>query len=388
MQKPSSTGTSSSDRSSSSQGAGPYVRWFADIDLAARAVVGGKAASLGALTRAGFPVPAGFAVTTAAFTAALDGLERAGSLQQEIETLDIEDLEASAAITARVRERVADCELPPAVREAVLASWRELCGSDPRIPVAIRSSATGEDAADASFAGLQATYLWVRGEQSLLTALRACWASWYSLESVSYRRRRGMVERDQTMAVVVQHMVDPLCAGVMFTRSPVTGDRSVIAIEGSWGLGSCIVSGEVTPDLFVVNKVSGDIIKRVVSVKSVQHVPASDGVETREVNEIQQTVPCLTDALIAGLASVALAVEHHYGTPQDIEWAIALDATGTAQIHLLQSRPETTWAQRDEQPVAVPKDKPFDHVLAALSGGIRPPGTPAGGTRGPTGDRT
>jgi pyruvate,water dikinase len=190
------------------------------------------------------------------------------------------------------------------------------------------------------------------------------------------------------MAVVVQRMVDPLCSGVMFTRSPVTGDRSVIAIEGSWGLGSCIVSGEVTPDLFVVNKVSGDIIKRVVSVKLVQHVPVSDGVETREVDAERQTAPCLNDALIAALAGVALAVERHYGCPQDIEWAIEPDTSGTPQIHLLQSRPETTWAQRDEQPVAVPKAKPFDHVLAALSGGVQPPDTPAGGSRGPTGDRT
>ena len=125
--------------------------------------------------------------------------------------------------------------------------------------MAVRSSATTEDAADASFAGLQDTYLWV-SDSMLLTRVRACWASLYSVESISYRRDRGITEGDVAMAVVVQSMVDARAAGVMFTRSPTSGDRSVVTIEGSWGLGSAVVGGEVTPDRWVVGKITGEIV--------------------------------------------------------------------------------------------------------------------------------
>jgi pyruvate,water dikinase len=169
------------------------------------------------------------------------------------------------------------------------------------------------------------------------------------------------------MGVVVQRMVHSHCSGVMFTRSPTTGDRSVIAIEGSWGLGSSIVSGEVTPDKFVVSKVTGEIVNRTVSDKLIQHLPdaIAGGVRQEPVPENQRKAPCLTDDQIAELTQVAKRVERHYGSAQDIEWAIAQGERG---VYLLQSRPETVWASKSAASVAAPKDKAFDHVLSILGG--------------------
>jgi pyruvate,water dikinase len=174
-----------------------------------------------------------------------------------------------------------------------------------------------------------------------------------------------MPESQVAMGVVIQRMVDSRSSGVMFTRSPTTGDPSVIAIEGSWGLGSAIVSGAVTPDKFVVSKVTGDIVTRTVAAKHIEHVPEMpQGVRTLEVAAERQSVPCLSDAEIGGLVEIAKRVERHYGTAQDIEWAV--DRAGTT--YLLQSRPETVWSAREVKPLAAPKQNPFDHVLAALSG--------------------
>jgi len=167
------------------------------------------------------------------------------------------------------------------------------------------------------------------------------------------------------MAVVVQRMVDPRSAGVMFTCSPTTGDRSVVAIEGSWGLGSVLVSGEVTPDSFVVSKVTGEIVRRNVAAKLRLHQldPAGSGTCAGDVPAELREQPCLTDPEIRALARLAAQVERHYGTAQDIEWALTPDGG----VHLLQSRAETVWAARTARPLAVPKASPMQHVFEQLS---------------------
>ena len=168
--------------------------------------------------------------------------------------------------------------------------------------MAVRSSATTEDAEDASFAGLQDTYLWVKDAQATLRYVRSCWASLYSVPSIAYRRKHGLPESGVAMAVVVQRMVNARTAGVMFTRSPMTGDRSVVTIEGAWGLGSSVVSGEVTPDRFVIAKITGEISVRDISDKHVQHLPApGGGVSDVETPENLRRAPCLSDAEIAAL---------------------------------------------------------------------------------------
>jgi pyruvate, water dikinase len=355
--------------------ASSYVRVFEKLSLQDRPAVGGKGASLGELRQAGINVPPGFAVTTAAFERFMSAVDVAGSIRKEIASLDPDDLTVVSAVTAKVRERIVTAPLPEDVREAIAHAHAHLTGDENGAPVAVRSSATSEDSATASFAGLQDTYLWVRGTEGVVRSVRDCWASLYSTESVSYRLRLKLPEQHVAMGVVVQRMVESLCSGVMFTRSPTTGDRSVIAIEGSWGLGSCIVSGEVTPDQFVVSKVTGEVFKRTVSEKRVQHVPQLDasGVRTEDVPQQRQSAPCLTDHEISALAEIGKQVERHYGTPQDIEWAIGPGQTPGKMIYILQSRPETVWAGREAQPVATPKARAFDHVLALLGGRDRQP---------------
>jgi pyruvate,water dikinase len=350
------------------------VEWFENIRIDSRPLVGGKGASLGELTHAGIRVPPGFVVTTAAFEASLAALDRDRSIRNAVGALDAKDLARIAEVTQKVRERIRTAPLPAEVQAPVLQAYQRLCGRLADAPVAVRSSATSEDSAAASFAGLQETLLWVRGAEPVLAALRACWASLYSVESVSYRLRLGLAESEVAMGVVVQRMVDARSSGVMFTRSPTTGDPSVIAIEGSWGLGSALVSGEVTPDTFVVSKVTGDIVKRTTSIKLTEHVPdtAAQGVRTQEVSPDRQAAPCVSDAEIVKLATLAKRIEQHYGAAQDIEWAIAHSAGAAGDpdenTFLLQSRPETVWSTRRPEPIAAPKANPFDHVLAALSG--------------------
>ncbi|MGB6614244.1 MAG: PEP/pyruvate-binding domain-containing protein, partial [Trebonia sp.] len=261
--------------------------------------------------------------------------------------------------------RVVAAPLPPAVAAAISAGYAALGGDS--ADVAVRSSATVEDSADASFAGLQDTYLGVRGSAPVLDHVRRCWASLYNDESVAYRRRLGMAEDGVAMAVVVQRMVGPRSAGVLFTRSPVTGDRSVVAIEGTWGLGSALVSGDVTPDSFTVSKITGEITGRRVSPKGRLHsfIPNGPGVTVTDTPAAQREAACLTDDEIRALADVGRQVEAHYGAPQDIEWALLDgDAPAAERIVLLQSRPETVWAARTAAPVAAPKRRPADHVLS------------------------
>ena len=340
-----------------------HVSWFQDVGLAQRPEVGGKGGSLGELTRAGHPVPPGFVVRTAAFERHIEVLERAAPLRAVVATLDPDDLDALRLACAALRERVERSPLPPDVEQEVLAAHAALCQGAP-VTVAVRSSATTEDAADASFAGLQDTYLWVREARDVLHKVRSCWASLYSVDSVSYRLRKRFPESEVAMAVVVQAMVDARTAGVMFTRSPTTGDRSVITIEGAWGLGSAVVSGEVTPDRWVVGKITGEITRRDISPKLIRHVPGADGVEEQSVPADLRDQPCLSDEELQALRSVGRAVERHYGCPQDIEWAV--DRSG--RIQLLQSRPETVWASRQAAPVARAIDDPLRHVMTIFGG--------------------
>jgi pyruvate,water dikinase len=384
------------------------VSWFADIGLQDRPRVGGKGGSLGELQRAGIAVPPGFVVTTEGFERFVEGLERESAVRSMVEALNADDLSAVTECSKRLRGRVEQAPLPTELQEALVAAYDKLAGeasgmagpgtgatgaggaagpgsgasglggaSGPRgatgpgpggaaLAVAVRSSATTEDAADASFAGLQDTYLWVRSVADMLHKVRSCWASLYSVESITYRRKRGFPEAGVAMAVVVQKMVDARTAGVMFTRSPLTGDRSVITIEGAWGLGSAVVGGEVTPDRWVLGKITGEIAVREISDKAIQHVPAAGGgVESIAVSDELRHGPCLTDEQLQALRGIGRRVERHYGRPQDIEWAVE---RGSGEILLLQSRPETVWSSKESQPVARAAENPLSHVMSIFGG--------------------
>jgi pyruvate,water dikinase len=356
-----------------SSGAPPHlVRQIADLGAADVASAGGKAASLGELIRAGLRVPAGYVVTAGAFGLAMGALDPDGFLRDEISGLPADDLGAIGRAAARVRASITAAPLPPEVAAEITLAHDGLGA----LAVAVRSSATLEDSPEASFAGLQDTYLAVRGIDAVLDRVRACWASLYNDESVAYRRRMGLPEQGLAMAVVIQRMLSTRAAGVMFTRSPVTGDRSVVAIEGTWGLGSALVAGEVTPDSFTVSKVTGEITGRRVGTKLRLHsfMPSEPGISAGAMPAGLRGRPCLTDDEARTLAQVARQVEEHFGAPQDIEWALLGDDPAHPPLHgetadrimLLQSRPETVWAARDRSPVASPKPRASDHILSRL----------------------
>lgn len=342
-----------------------FIGWFEALGLADRADVGGKGGSLGELTRAGIAVPPGFVVTTAAFEQFLLDLERVSPVRERVQALRAGDLAAIAACAGELRARIASAELPPTIAGELATAWARLCERCGAADVAVRSSATTEDAADASFAGLQDTFLWVGNAAAVLQRVRDCWASLYSVESISYRRDRNIAEDQVAMAVVVQSMVEARAAGVMFTRSPTTGDRSVVTIEGAWGLGSAVVSGEVTPDRWVVGKITGEISVREISDKHIQHRRAGEGgVEAVAVPGEQRRSACLGDAELGGLRQVARQVERHYGCAQDIEWAVDRDGA----IWLLQSRPETVWSSKEAAPAARAAADPLAHVMSIFGG--------------------
>jgi pyruvate, water dikinase len=360
---------------------GPFVRGLAEVGVAGAAgaagaadLGGGKAAGLGELIRAGIPVPPGYVVTAPAFGQMLAAVDPSGSLVDAVASLDPGDLPAIGRVAAGVRSRIVSAAVPAEVATQVTGAYEELGG--PLAAVAVRSSATMEDSAGASFAGLQDTYLAVCGAAEVLEAVRRCWASLYNDESVAYRRRLRLPEDGLAMGVVVQRMLRPRAAGVMFTRSPVTGDRSVVAIEGTWGLGSALVSGEVTPDSFTVSKVTGEITGRRTGAKLRLHSfrPNEPGICASAMPIALRGLPCLTDDEARALAAVGRRVEEHYGVPQDIEWALLGDDPACPPMHgdaadrirVLQSRPETVWAAREQAPLATPKPRASDHVLAWL----------------------
>jgi pyruvate,water dikinase len=340
-----------------------HIAWFEEIGLAERPQVGGKGGSLGELRRAGIAVPRGFVLTTAAFEGFLEVLEQDAPFRAAVTALDADDLEAITACSEALRRRMESAALPAEVLEELADAHAQLVRAT-SAPVAVRSSATNEDSADASFAGLQDTYLWVMGVQQMHARVRSCWASLYSVPSISYRLKHRLPEERVAMAVVVQLMVDAGVAGVMFTRSPTSGDRSVVTIEGAWGLGSAVVGGEVTPDHWVLGKVTGEISVREISAKLIEHVPIADGgVEAVPVSEERRGIPCLSDPQLKELVSLARRVERHYGCAQDIEWA--LDRR-TDSFLLLQSRPETVWSSKDAAPVAKSVQDPLMHLMSVF----------------------
>lgn len=340
------------------------VAWFADVGIADRPTVGGKGGSLGELTQAGIAVPPGFVVTTSGFELFLTALEARAPVRARVEALDPSDLGGATRLSEELRRRVIEEPMPVEVEQSIRAAHTELNPNGE--PVAVRSSATTEDAEDASFAGLQDTFLWVLGPDQMVARVRECWGSLYSVESMTYRLKHAIPEEGVAMAVVVQRMVDAMCAGVMFTRSPTTGDKSVITIEGAWGLGSAVVSGEVTPDRWVLGKITGEISVRDISDKHARQVPAEGGgiVEVENEDGVRKA-PCLTDEQLMALREVGRRIERHYGKPQDIEWA--LDKEGN--VLLLQSRPETVWSAKDATaPVKPPEDNPLKHVMSIFGG--------------------
>jgi pyruvate, water dikinase len=330
-------------------------------------VVGGKCASLGSMTIAGLPVPTGFAVTTEAFIESLDATGAHAKLLATLAGLDVTDVVALADVGAQCRSIVMESGLAPAAEAAIRAGYDVLCANTgvDRLPVAVRSSATAEDQPDASFAGQQDTYLWVRGSDDVVQHVLQCWASMFTDRAISYRYENGYPHEDVAMSVAVQQMVMPTAAGVAFTLNPTSGDRSVIVIDSAFGLGESVVSGSVTPDNYMVDKVMFEIVRRTVSAKELEVVLDGDTVVHVPLDESRSTQASLTDAQIKAVARLARQAEKHFGRPQDVEWAVTVDADGEHTVHLLQSRPETVWSNRPRQ-VSNGVTSVIDGILSTL----------------------
>ncbi len=352
-----------------------YVVWFDEFDPSLAARLGGKCTALGELTRAGLDVPPGFAVTTDAYVAAC------GPLTDRLRVLLADaagDPAGLARTSATMRDLVEGAPLPDDLRDAVAGAYADLCrrcGTED-VPVAVRSSAVGEDAPEASFAGEHDTYLWVRGAAEVLAAVRRCWASLFTERAMGYRARLTPAAdagdgTGPAMGVAVQQMVLAEVAGVAFTLNPQNGDRSEIAIDASWGFGEAVVSGEVTPDNYLVDKVLMEITRRVVSDKDVEYRPAASGrgVARVAVPADRRAVPCLSDEQITEVARLAQRAERHYGCPQDVEWAMEADPAGGYRLFLLQSRPETVWSRRPVRPVSADEPSGYASIASTLSAG-------------------
>ncbi|NEY90138.1 PEP/pyruvate-binding domain-containing protein [Tabrizicola oligotrophica] len=318
---------------------------FSRISQADFARVGGKCASLGEMTQAGVAVPPGFAVTTDAYQAMLAHHDMRAEIERHLAGVDPFDIDQVDRAAQAIRIRIRSHKLPPAVETAIRTAYAQM-GAD--MPVAVRSSATAEDLPDASFAGQQDTYLWVRGADQVVEKVRDCWASLYTTRAVAYREKNRIPHIDVLMSVGVQKMVNARAAGVVMSIDPVNGDQTKIVIDASWGLGEMVVSGVVTPDNFTVEKVLMEITNRKISDKHVELVGDAvrgEAVE-REVPEDRRRIQCLSDAEVVAVAALAKRLERQNKCPQDVEWAIDADLPEGENLLALQSRPETIWSQK------------------------------------------
>ena len=279
-----------------------FIKHFSEIDSTDLSRVGGKGLNLGKLTQAGFQVPRGFCVTTDAYLLSVQGLSEQNA------------------------NSIKDLVLAPELVTEILTAYEKLQTTT----VAVRSSATAEDLAEASFAGQQDTFLNVKPEE-LLDAIKACWASLWSERAIAYRETQGITDEGLAMAVVIQEMCEADVSGVLFTVSPFSEEVSIV--ESNWGLGESVVSGAITPDSFQISRENGEVLEKTIATK--QEMITTTGVS--EVLAARQDVPSLTDVQLKELTQLGLRVESHYGQPMDIEWAIA-----DGQIVLLQARYITT----------------------------------------------
>jgi pyruvate,water dikinase len=305
-------------------------------------IVGGKAVGLGSLLRAGQRVPASFVITSAAyFDYCSNGTPPLGSLRDE-------------------------------VREPLAAAYEALCQQRrTAVVAAVRSSATVEDSQDASYAGQFQTFLGVRGADDVIAKVEECWIAAADPHVRSYRSNRDGDTTDDGVAVVVQELVHARAAGVMFTQHPRTGDRSLVVIEASHGLGEAVVGGTVTPDLFEVNKITGQVHHQRLGAKGIEYRLTDDksAVEVREVESERQQEWSISPDEISELLKVAADLETKLGRGLDIEWAIGTtgEADGEPKLFALQVRPITVDAARSDAP-AIAASNPIDMVLGRLSG--------------------
>ena len=313
---------------------GRYVLSFQEFDQAQVAVVGGKGAHLGELSRIeGITVPTGFCVTTDAFRRIMADVPSIANRLDRLSRLEADDREAIRVASAEIRRKIEEIAIPDDLAAAITGALSQL---GDQAAFAVRSSATAEDLPTASFAGQQDTYLNVVGQASILQHVSRCWASLFTERAVTYRLRNGIDHQQVHMAVVVQRMVFPQASGILFTADPVTGNRNVTSIDASFGLGEALVSGLVNADVYKVR--DGQVIARTIGTKQLAiHASSLGGTQQEPIEAERREQPALTERQVVRLAQLGRQIEAHFGRPQDIEWCLVDN-----DFQFVQSRPITT----------------------------------------------
>jgi len=344
------------------------VLWFRELGKDDIPLVGGKCANLGELYgKIGVPVPNGFAVTADAFSIFLEKNRASDRIGPMLANVDANDLKALEEISHRIRTYVEGLSMPKEIEHAIVAAYGEICKQRKakEVAVAVRSSATAEDLPGASFAGQQDTYLNVTG-QTLIQKVQRCWGSLFTPRAIFYRKEKGFEHTEVLISVAVQEMIDSKASGVMFTLEPVQGDRNKVVINASWGLGEAIVSGQITPDEYVVEKGTFRILDRKIFKKQKKIVyDRRGGTKWATVPEKFQDAQALSDAAIVRLAQYGIQIENHYGAAQDIEWAIDKED----RMFILQARPETVYQSRT---VRKREEKPMEQEILVRGLGVSP----------------
>jgi pyruvate, water dikinase len=314
----------------------PHIVGLEEVSESDLPLVGGKASKLGELVRRGLPIPPGFVVTTELYQAFVDATSLKSEIPDALQGIDPGDSKSVERASQRIRSAFEKTDFPAGMREEIVSAYETYVRQNDVVFSAVRSSATTEDLEDASFAGLQDTYLNVRGTDAVLRDIRRCWGSLFTPRVLVYRARKGFDRATLRLAVLVMKMVNSTASGILFTRDPNTGENHMI-VEAGWGLGELIVGGEVTPDHFVVDGVTLKVVHKQLSEQSVRLVRNPDGGNTREpVPEADRSRQKLSDDALHRLVSLARLIESHYRRPMDIEWC--LDGS---TLYIVQARPLT-----------------------------------------------
>lgn len=326
-----------------------YVLGFEQISKESLPTVGGKNASLGEMLKSGIRVPPGFAITTDSYLEFITLAGIADEIQTILSHVNPDSVPSLDHSSVQIQTLIMKATMPAPIRRAIAENYDKLCAmcGVEDLPVAVRSSATAEDLPNASFAGQQDTYLWIRELAPVVQMAQKCWASLFTARAIGYRAKMNFPHDKVLISVGVQKMVNSRTSGVMFTLNPINGDPSRVVVEGSWGFGEAVVSGAVTPDKFVVDKVVYEVNERTISAKTVECIyQPGKGVIHSNIDPARQTIPCMNDQELIELVHIAKRIEDHYGCPMDIEWAIDHDLEFPENVFIVQSRPETVWSQR------------------------------------------
>jgi pyruvate,water dikinase len=333
-----------------------HALWFKDIDKDDIPLVGGKGANLGELVKAGIPVPDGFVVTAKAYFDFINSTSIKRKIMTELDGLDVEDSDKLMEASERIKLAIMQADIPKDIVEEIKSFYMELCGESDKY-VAVRSSATAEDLIEASFAGQQESFLEIKGWKSVVNHVQKCWASLFTARAIFYRTENKFSHLKVGIAVPVQLMCQSEASGIMFTVNPVTNNRDEISIEAAYGLGQPIVSGEITPDQYIVSKKTGKIVSRIVVPQDWQLTINGKTPVSTKYKKKQK----LTNKQIVELAEIGSKIEKHYGTPQDIEYGVE-----NGRILIVQSRPVTTLIQKFNN-VVIDEDMKAKFLLEGLA---------------------